>query len=117
VAVAGAVTTRWRFWLGAAVVFVLTLWLLNDILLPFVVGMAVAYFLDPVVVRLQRLGLSRTWATTTVTILAALLGIGPQRVESLRRRVCAKLEVSSGAHAVPRAASCGLPPPGALRPV
>jgi len=76
VAVAGAVTTRWRFWLGAAVVFVLTLWLLNDILLPFVVGMAVAYFLDPVVVRLQRLGLSRTWATTTVTILAALLGIG-----------------------------------------
>ena len=69
-------TTRWRFWLGAALVFVLILWLLNDILLPFVVGMAVAYFLDPVVVRLQRLGLSRTWATTTVTILAALLAVG-----------------------------------------
>ena len=59
-------TTRWRFWLGAAVVFVLLLWLLNDILLPFVVGMAVAYFLDPIVVRLQRMGLSRTWATTAV---------------------------------------------------
>jgi predicted PurR-regulated permease PerM len=76
VAVAGAVTTRWRFWLGAALAFVLILWLLNDILLPFVVGMAVAYFLDPVVVRLQRLGLSRTWATTMVTILAALLAVG-----------------------------------------
>jgi predicted PurR-regulated permease PerM len=76
VAVAGAVTTRWRFWLAAALVFVLILWLLNDILLPFVVGMAVAYFLDPVVVRLQRLGMSRTWATTTVTILAALLAVG-----------------------------------------
>ena len=29
--------------------------------------MVVAYFLDPIVARLQRLGLSRTWATTTVT--------------------------------------------------
>ncbi|HTG20101.1 MAG TPA: AI-2E family transporter, partial [Reyranella sp.] len=68
--------TRWRFWVAAAALFVLTLWLLNDILLPFVVGMAVAYFLDPVVTRLQRLGLSRTWATTTVTILAVLLAVG-----------------------------------------
>src|SRR5260370_19952565 len=67
--------TRWRFWVAAAVVFVLLLWLLNDILLPFVVGMAGAYFLDPIVARLQRLGLSRTWATTTVTILAVLLSI------------------------------------------
>jgi predicted PurR-regulated permease PerM len=76
VAVAGAVTTRWRFWLAAALVFVLILWLLNDILLPFVVGMAVAYFLDPIVARLQHLGLSRTWATTSVTILAVLLAVG-----------------------------------------
>src|SRR5712671_8141458 len=68
--------TRWRFWVAAAIVFVLILWLLNDILLPFVVGMAVAYFLDPVVVRLQRLGLSRSWATTAVTILAVLLAVG-----------------------------------------
>ena len=55
---------HWRFWAAAAVVFLGLLWLLNDILLPFVVGMAVAYFLDPVVTRLQRLGLSRTLATT-----------------------------------------------------
>src|SRR6266851_5334767 len=68
--------TRWRFWVAAAIVFVLILWLLNDILLPFVVGMAVAYFLDPIVARLQRLGLSRTWATTTVTVLAVLLAVG-----------------------------------------
>jgi predicted PurR-regulated permease PerM len=67
---------RWRFWLAAAVVFLLLLWLLNDILLPFVVGMAVAYFLDPVVSRLQRLGLSRTLATTAVTIFAVLLAVG-----------------------------------------
>src|SRR6266446_2813867 len=70
-----AAAARWRFWAAAAVVFVLILWLLNDILLPFVVGMAVAYFLDPVVVRLQRVGLSRTWATTAVTILAILIAV------------------------------------------
>jgi predicted PurR-regulated permease PerM len=69
-------TYRWRFWAAAAVVFVLLLWLLNDILLPFVVGMAVAYFLDPVVARLQRLGLSRTGATTTVTIAGVLIAVG-----------------------------------------
>ena len=71
-----AQANRWRFWVAAAIVFVVILWLLNDILLPFVVGMAVAYFLDPIVARLQRLGLSRTWATTTVTILAVLLAVG-----------------------------------------
>src|SRR3990167_768541 len=67
---------RWRFWLGAAAVFLLLLWLLNDILLPFVVGMVVAYFLDPVVARLQRLGLSRPMSTTVVTIVAVLLAVG-----------------------------------------
>src|SRR6185503_19757557 len=67
---------RWRFWVAIAAVFLLTLWLLNNILLPFVVGIVVAYFLDPVVVRLQRLGMSRTWATTSVTILAVLITVG-----------------------------------------
>ncbi len=38
--------------------------------------MVVAYFFDPVVARLQRLGLSRTWATTVVTILAVLIAVG-----------------------------------------
>ena len=67
---------RWRFWVAMAAIFLLLLWLLNDILLPFVVGIVVAYFLDPVVVRLQRMGMSRTWATTYVTIIAVLLAIG-----------------------------------------
>ncbi len=68
--------TRWRFWLGAAIVFVLVLWRLNDILLPFVVGMVVAYFFDPLVARLERLRLSRSMATAVVTILAVLMAIG-----------------------------------------
>lgn len=67
---------QWRFWVAMAAAFLLLLWLLNDVLLPFVVGIVVAYFLDPVVVRLQRMGMSRTWATTSVTIIAVLLTVG-----------------------------------------
>ncbi|WP_296383898.1 AI-2E family transporter [Reyranella sp.] len=73
---AGAVANRWRFWAGIAAGFLLLLWLLNDILLPFVVGAVVAYFFDPLVMRLQRAGLPRTSATTVVTIIAALIAVG-----------------------------------------
>jgi predicted PurR-regulated permease PerM len=69
-------TGRWLFWVAAAAVFLLLMWVLNDILLPFVVGMVVAYFLDPVVVRLQRARMSRTMATTLVTIVAVLVAVG-----------------------------------------
>lgn len=69
-------TGRWVFWGAAAGIFLLLMWLLNDILLPFVVGMVVAYFLDPVVMRLQRARLSRAMATTLVTIVAVLVGVG-----------------------------------------
>jgi len=33
--------TRWRFWIGVAAGFLLLLWLLSDILLPFVVAVDV----------------------------------------------------------------------------
>jgi predicted PurR-regulated permease PerM len=56
------------FWLGALGVFCLLLWLFSSILLPFVVGMTLAYFLDPVADRLERLGLSRLLATLTILI-------------------------------------------------
>ncbi len=68
-------TLHWRFWLAVAVAFVGGLWLLNDILLPFVVGAVVAYFFDPVVERLQKHGLSRSWATAAVTALAVLIAV------------------------------------------
>jgi DNA-binding NarL/FixJ family response regulator len=52
--------------------------------------------------------------------IATLLGISPQRVENLKRRVYAKLDVRSGAHAVARAASFGMldreAPPAPHRP-
>lgn len=47
----------------------LLLVLLSGILLPFLVGMAAAYVLDPVADRLQRLGFGRTTATLALTVL------------------------------------------------
>ncbi|HEY7144242.1 MAG TPA: LuxR C-terminal-related transcriptional regulator [Streptosporangiaceae bacterium] len=44
----------------------------------------------------------------SVAEIAALLGISPLTVENLKRRVYAKLEVNSSAHAVSRAASLGM---------
>jgi predicted PurR-regulated permease PerM len=59
---------RWQvlFWVAASVVFVIVLWLLREILLPFVAGMALAYLLDPLVKRLERVGLNRLVATLLV---------------------------------------------------
>ena len=62
------------FWIGAVVVFVLFLIVFSAILLPFVAGMALAYFLDPIADRLERLGLSRL-AATIVILLVCLLAL------------------------------------------
>lgn len=56
------------FWLIGLFVFCLMLYFLRGILLPFVAGMAVAYLLDPLARRLERLGLSRTVATVIITL-------------------------------------------------
>lgn len=54
------------FWSAAAILFFLTLWVLRAMLLPFVLGLAVAYLLDPLVDRLEKLGASRTVGTAAV---------------------------------------------------
>jgi len=57
-----------RFWLIVLAITFFAVYLLRSVLLPFVAGMAVAYLLDPVCDRLENWKLSRTWATTVVTI-------------------------------------------------
>ena len=57
-----------RFWLIAAAFLGVFVYLFSEILLPFVAGMALAYFLDPVADRLERLGLSRTAATVLILL-------------------------------------------------
>jgi predicted PurR-regulated permease PerM len=60
------------FWLAALVVVALTLYILREVLLPFVAGMALAYMLDPVADRLERLGLGRLGATILILALFVL---------------------------------------------
>ena len=45
-----------KYWGIATVVFLLLLWFLGNVLLPFLVAGAIAYFLDPVADRLERAG-------------------------------------------------------------
>lgn len=61
------------FWLVGFVLFFGFVWLLRSILLPFLAGLAVAYFLDPICDRLERWGMSRVWATSLLTIVFALM--------------------------------------------
>lgn len=71
-------TSRERtwFWIGFLVLLTVGVYILRDVLLPFVAGMAVAYFLDPVVDRLERLKVSRGLGTLIVLtgFFLALLG-------------------------------------------
>ncbi len=60
------------FWLGALALFIALVWLLQSMLFPFVGGLAIAYFLDPVADRLERLGLPR-WAAASVILLCFIL--------------------------------------------
>ncbi len=62
-----------KYWGVAAAAFFVLLWVLGDVILPFVLGGAIAYFLDPVADRLERMGLSRAAATTVITVFAFLL--------------------------------------------
>jgi predicted PurR-regulated permease PerM len=57
------------YWTAALVVFVVAFVVLRQVLLPFVMGMAIAYFLDPVADRLEKWGLSRTLSATALTVV------------------------------------------------
>ncbi len=60
------------FWLAALVVFVLVLWLLSEILLPFVAGLAIAYLLTPLTDRIERLGANRLLAALLIITLVVM---------------------------------------------
>ena len=65
------------FWLGALLVLLVALAVFKDILLPFVSGILLAYFLNPLTDKLERLGLGRTIAAgLLVGIFGTLLVVG-----------------------------------------
>ncbi|WP_420410864.1 AI-2E family transporter [Roseibium sp.] len=55
-----------QFWLISLGIFCVFLFVFSGVLLPFVAGAAVAYLLDPVCDRLEKLGMGRLWATLTI---------------------------------------------------
>jgi predicted PurR-regulated permease PerM len=59
-------TRPMMFWIVIFAILVVALWLLREILLPFVAGMGLAYLLDPVANRLERLGINRLVATLVI---------------------------------------------------
>jgi predicted PurR-regulated permease PerM len=65
------ITRHAALWLAIAVTALVMLILLRHILLPFVVGMALAYLLAPIVSTLERLGINRALATLTLVLLLA----------------------------------------------
>lgn len=63
------------FWTAALALFVFMLWLLSGVLMPFAAGLVLAYLLDPLADRLQRLGLGRLTASLLILGLCLLFFI------------------------------------------
>src|SRR5262245_17971157 len=57
------------FWIALLAIIIAFAAVLREILLPFVAGMALAYLLDPLASRLERLGLNRLTATLLIMAL------------------------------------------------
>jgi predicted PurR-regulated permease PerM len=65
--------TQVLFWLGALASLLIFLWVFSSILLPFILGMALAYLLDPIADRLETGGMNRFWATITIVVLTVFV--------------------------------------------
>lgn len=94
------------YWGVATAVFLMVLWLLGDVLLPFVVGGAIAYLLDPLADRLEARGFGRGLATgvifalATLFFLVAILLVLPMLISQLIALVQALPELFESARAL-----------------
>ena len=83
-------TRRW-FWIGGIVLLIAFIFLLHPILMPFLVALLLAYMGDPLVDRLEKLGLSRTLSVVavfglfTLILMALLLVLVPMLAKQLMR--------------------------------
>ena len=62
-----------KYWGIATAVILVALWFLGDVILPFVLGGAIAYCLDPVADRLERAGCSRMAAVGIISLVTVLV--------------------------------------------
>ncbi len=67
---------RIYFWTGGLILFVTLVHVLSSMLLPFVAGMLIAYFLDPIVDRLEGVGILRGIASAVILITFFALAVG-----------------------------------------
>lgn len=61
------------FWLAAALLLGLAIFIVKDVLLPFVAGIVLAYFLNPMVDRLVAMGLNRVVASALIVVAGAVV--------------------------------------------
>jgi len=67
-----------KWWGISALVLIAFFWILGGALLPYIAGAAIAYFLDPLADRLEKMGFSRLWATvviSSITVLVMMLSV------------------------------------------
>ena len=64
---------QFKYWGIAALIFSIVMWSLGDVLLPFVLGAAIAYLIDPVADRLETMGLSRSTSTAVIVVFLMLI--------------------------------------------
>lgn len=58
----------WLFWLTVGLLFFVFIYLIRSILLPFILGTLIAYFLDPAADKLEEYKISRSHATVIITL-------------------------------------------------
>ena len=61
------------FWGILLIVSIILLSFIGNILLPFLAGTALAYLLDPLADRLQRIGFNRLWAVIFISFIFILI--------------------------------------------
>ncbi len=64
---------QFLIWAISLLVLIVFLWLFSSILLPFIAGLVLAYFLDPVADALERLGLPRLAAVLLIVVSSILI--------------------------------------------
>lgn len=63
------------WWLGMVALLCVFIWLFKGILLPFVAGIAIAYFLDPLADRMERIGIGRGAAAILSLLLFLFIAV------------------------------------------
>ncbi|MCZ2204406.1 AI-2E family transporter [Bartonella sp. A05] len=61
------------FWIGALIFFVAFMFVFGSILLPFVAGIVLAYFLNPIIQLLEKIGIRRVLGTILITLFIIVI--------------------------------------------